>query len=85
MPVLINMVGRTCGRLTVFRRGSNDSHGQARWDADCSCGAIIHNVLGAKLRSGEVSSCGCRRAEYARERVLRDYDRENNRWKKRHL
>jgi hypothetical protein len=57
MTALIDMTGRTIGRLLVLGRGPN-YRTQARWWCRCSCGRkkLVH---GASLRNGESQSCGC--------------------------
>lgn len=51
-----NLRGQRFGRLVVL-----ELHGQghnARWLCKCDCGKIA-GLIGAKLRSGRVKSCGC--------------------------
>ena len=60
MP-LIDITGQRFGRLTVLARaGSGASH--ARWRVRCDCGKE-KDVSGRHLRSGDIRSCGCLRAE----------------------
>lgn len=65
--VLIDLVGRRFGRLTVAARGN--SHGkQIHWLCNCACGKSV-SVRGSHLRLGKIESCGCLRDELARERM----------------
>lgn len=56
--MVIDMVGRTYGRLTVTSRATNTRTGQARWVATCTCGNTT-TVSGPLLRKGHTKSCGC--------------------------
>jgi hypothetical protein len=62
--VLIDMVGRRVGRLTIIARVENNRGGQARWLSRCDCGGETVSI-GAALRNGATRSCGC----LGRERV----------------
>lgn len=63
MPKLLDLTGRTFGRLVVTARAPN--HGSATyWETLCTCGRRT-NVPGANLRCGMTRSCGCLRAESA--------------------
>lgn len=59
---IVDLQGKSFGRLTVIERGENDSHGTARWVCQCLCGNI-KLIRGDKLRNGEVVSCGCYQSE----------------------
>ena len=68
---LIDLTGRTFGRLRVIERVPNDTiYGQQQplWLCECECGNTTV-VLGASLRAGLTQSCGCLRAEKARARA----------------
>lgn len=69
MPPLIDLTGRTFGRLTVFARAENDKNGLSRWCCICSCGNSV-DVRGQDLRRGRQVSCGCWKDEHT---SLRDY------------
>ena len=58
---LIDLTGKTFGRLTVKERKGN-SGGKSLWLCSCSCGNE-KIVRGVHLRSGKQVSCGCYRAE----------------------
>lgn len=72
MPVLINLVGKRFGKLTVLEKGepkvSKNGFSQVRWLCQCDCGnkTLRH---GRTLRSGEANSCGCITAERLRKLV----------------
>lgn len=55
---LIDLTGRTFGRLTVVGRASNDGRGKARWMCRCTCSELVI-VKGDNLRNGHTQSCGC--------------------------
>ena len=63
---LIDLTGKTFGRLTVLRRGDgrNTSGGnyKATWICKCECGKETE-VDGEKLRKGHTTSCGCLKTE----------------------
>lgn len=65
MPNKINLIGLCFGRLKVINESSNRSiGGGVMWECVCECG-ISKEILGASLRSGRTTSCGC----YSRKRV----------------
>lgn len=64
MSKMIDMTGKTIGRLTVIKRDKNNSQGKARWLCQCECGKTIV-VDGSSLRNGHTKSCGC----YQRDRT----------------
>lgn len=64
MPKLIDLLGRTFGRLTVSDRAANSKHGNARWVCSCECGAICI-VNSRSLTCGLTRSCGCLKQERA--------------------
>src|SRR3954454_12334770 len=51
--------GQKFGRLTLVARVAARN---LRWECLCECGSR-HLVYAGNLRSGRVSSCGCRRSE----------------------
>lgn len=55
---LIDMTGRKYGLWTVAERAPNDRRGQAMWVVKCDCGNTAVAV-GANLRGGLSTSCGC--------------------------
>lgn len=64
-----DMTGRQFGRLTVLQRVEDHVYPNGRHDIQylcrCDCGKELV-ALGIHLRSGHTSSCGCARAEAAR-------------------
>ena len=58
---LIDLTGKTFGRLTVKEKKGN-SGGKSLWLCSCSCGAE-RVVRGVHLRNGRQVSCGCYRSE----------------------
>ena len=73
---LIDLTGKTFGRLTVERQAPRTY--QTMWACVCACNRGV-TVSGANLRSGHTTSCGCVRDElrptYASKR---DFNGENN-------
>jgi len=62
MGKLIDLTGKTFGRLKVIRRKLHECYinGEAMWECECSCSkkSIVY-VAGSLLRQGHKSSCGC--------------------------
>jgi hypothetical protein len=63
MPPVVDLVGRTFGRLTALSRVDNIRR-EAAWACRCECGATV-TVRGYSLRCGATTSCGCRQREFA--------------------
>ena len=63
----IDETGKKYGRLTVIGRGPSNKQGKATWETECSCGNSKY-ISGSDLRSGRISSCGCKRKEYVSEK-----------------
>lgn len=63
-------LGATFGRLTVISRAENTKGGSARWRCRCACGGEAIS-LGANLRRGNTTSCGCVHRELAAVRGAR--------------
>lgn len=62
-----NLVGRKFGLLTVIRdSGFRSKNGGILWVCDCDCGNTI-KTRGDALNSGATVSCGCWKADKARE------------------
>lgn len=55
-------VGETFNRLTITRISGKGSRGRPIVECQCSCGKS-HSGLLESIRSGDVKSCGCLRAE----------------------
>lgn len=67
MSTLIDLTGRTFGRLTVLNR-----HGDqlpVKWVCQCTCGEITI-VFPGHLKSGATTSCGCYQKERTSERSI---------------
>lgn len=67
---LIDLTGKTFGRLTVIERAESTKHGAARWRCKCDCGNE-KIVIGDELRKGNTKSCGCYAKETAKETALK--------------
>lgn len=62
MGTLIDLSGKTFGRLTVICRSKDDNYinGEALWVCKCSCAKqSILSVCGSQLRQDKKKSCGC--------------------------
>lgn len=61
---IVDMVGKQFGRLRVVRRAPDRMYGNERviyWYCMCNCGnPNLVSVSGKNLRSGGVTSCGCK-------------------------
>ena len=71
MGTLIDLTGKTFGRLTVLSRTVNDKFGKVCWLCRCSCGNIISVSSGA-LVTGNTKSCGCLQRDRASESNIKD-------------
>ena len=60
MGILIDMLGKKYGRLTVLEKVNKLGSTRANWKCACDCGNTI-TISGKKLRSGHTKSCGCYR------------------------
>ena len=62
--MIVDLTGKTFGRLMVIERGPNGKHNRDQWWCKCDCG---NNELllkrGNDLRTGRLKSCGCARKE----------------------
>jgi hypothetical protein len=68
MSKVLDLVGKTFGRLTVLERAGNDPRGKSRWLCQCSCNET-KVVDGSDLKTGNAGSCGCVRREKLREQA----------------
>lgn len=64
MGKLINMIGRSVGRLTVIARAHKEGDTRAYWRCVCECGGETV-ASGKDLRSGNTRSCGCLGREWS--------------------
>jgi hypothetical protein len=62
---VIDLTGQTFGWYVVLGRVGSDKWGCPTWSSRCACGAT-RTVSSGKLKSGETSSCGCRRVAVSR-------------------
>jgi DNA-binding CsgD family transcriptional regulator len=72
MPPLIDLTGRTFGRLVVLRQAGRDKWGMVRWLCRCDpnrggCGNT-KPILAGSLKYKGISSCGCARREATAQR-----------------
>lgn len=65
---LIDLTGQKFGRLTVVERAGTKGH-EPTWLCKCDCGKTAI-VIGAELRKGNTTSCGCYAKEKAKETAL---------------
>lgn len=67
MGRIIDLTGKTFGKLTVIKRADNVRRADGRyipaWLCKCECGNIV-TVLGLSLRSGNSTSCGCKNRKH---------------------
>lgn len=62
---LVDLVGKTYGRLQVLSRLANTNTGQTQWLCLCTCGNTTE-VSGVSLTKGGTKSCGCLRVDTIR-------------------
>jgi hypothetical protein len=67
MSKLIDLTGQKFGRLTVIERAENKGH-EPTWICKCECGNL-KRVIGAELRKGNTTSCGCYAKEVTSKRL----------------
>jgi hypothetical protein len=58
MGKIRDLAGQTHGLLTLNRRVSVDRLRRSIWEAQCACGKLTE-VIGTRVTSGHVKSCGC--------------------------
>lgn len=68
-PRLKDMTGQRFGLWTVVSKAGNAPGGAAIWNAICDCGNV-GLPIGADLRSGKSTSCGCLQRAAARKTRL---------------
>lgn len=61
-PTLIDLRGKTFGKLKVIEKDPDSKPGKAKWICECKCGNIV-SVLSDSLRNGKTRSCGCARSQ----------------------
>ena len=67
---LIDLAGRTFGRLTVLRRDAGRAGVRAFWIVRCACGNE-RSVGGDSLTRGNTESCGCLQVDRATQAATR--------------
>src|SRR5947209_8201697 len=68
MSSLIDLTGKTFGKLTVVKLASRNQSGEAVWHCECVCGEI-RLVVGGNLRRGRMKSCGCAKRLHGKSRT----------------
>lgn len=61
MPKMIDLTGETYGKLLAIEKATN-KNGRTAWKCQCECGNTTI-ATSNDLRSGKVTSCGCRKRE----------------------
>lgn len=69
MPSFIDLSGKKFGRLTVLSMLVKNGRGFAKCLCDCGTESVVRSD---QLKSGDVCSCGCLKAEYWRARLSLD-------------
>ncbi len=64
MSSLLDLTGQRFGRLVVVKLAGRSACGHTMWSCRCDCGKTI-STLGASLRAGKTTSCGCYHREVA--------------------
>lgn len=62
MGKVIDLTGLRFGQLTVIKRVENNQYNKSQWLCKCDCGRDKIVVAG-DLKSGDVTSCGCKHYE----------------------
>lgn len=63
----VDLTGKKFGRLTVQSSKGRNHFGKLVWECRCACGKTTE-VIGANLKSGATTSCGCFHVQEARAR-----------------
>ena len=74
MPNVIDMTGKTFGRLTVLCRAPRPQYYSTKaafWLCRCTCGREVA-VSGLALRNGLTRSCGCLLSETSRRSLTKN-------------
>lgn len=64
---LVDISGQTFGRTKVLHKTRTNDQGKWLWKCKCNCGNI-HEALASSLKQKLIQSCGCQKAEKAKER-----------------
>jgi hypothetical protein len=71
---VIEMLGKTFGRLEVKKFAGRGKSGEFRWECACECGGT-KTTTGANLRHGVTQSCGCLLREISRKTLSKNCGR----------
>jgi hypothetical protein len=71
MGNLVDLAGKSFGRLVVIGRNGSDRRKQALWLCQCQCGKE-RTILGASLRNNRTTSCGCYLREIRAANIIRN-------------
>lgn len=69
-PRRLDLTGKRFGRLVVLKMDHINRHQQSMWKCRCDCGETIV-TSGSTLKGGRSRSCGCFKADRARETAHR--------------
>ncbi len=64
-----DMTGYVFNGCEVLNRAGSNKYGQAKWEVKCRCGKVYY-PLGASIRNGDSTSCGCSHKEAAKKMGL---------------
>lgn len=70
MPKMVDLTGQTFGRLKVLsKHPERSNNGSVQWLVKCECGTSEpFLIIGATMKSGNTTSCGCLRREKTAEK-----------------
>lgn len=68
MSRIVDLTGQRFGLLIVEGQADERKHGQVTWLCRCDCGTNL-TVLGANLRKGNTTACGCTRRRKCADRL----------------
>ncbi|TCT14563.1 hypothetical protein EDC18_10544 [Natranaerovirga pectinivora] len=63
--IVDDITGKLYGKLTVIRKTDKKTDGRYLWQCKCDCDKIVY-VSARALKSGNTSSCGCKKYDDAR-------------------
>lgn len=68
-----DLTGQRFGKLTVIEKCKREKiYGDNKyiaWKCRCDCGNVVE-VIGEALKSGNTTSCGCKKEEYYKEKII---------------
>jgi len=77
-----DLTGKIFGELVAIERMENSNSNKTTWKCECSCGNI-KNVAAHHLKSGGVTSCGCKKGEIISKKKTRHgmcHSKEHEAW-----